>query len=1532
MRKFTIYVIMVVTFLLSSQVIYAQNQDPSIWDVVDNALSELDMSEITTNTLVDKSINVIDLSKLHGTQNSSNLILDGDDFTKLAYQINRSLLDPTLNSIDISTLESKYTSQGNGVIELGIMNWSYHQAIEDPVGNNLLGFNSTTQMFYDVPNRPSSPYVLNHFVALGALVDTELLDNSQAFRFSSEAYYTNGDLPVSLEANFDDGNGFQILGFDTDYSVIYSGEGEKIIEVKITMSSGVEYYASTKISLGISLESNNSKNPTEISTLRTSGSSSYDFTYTSVGGTADAFTAIVPGFLVSIAYNCFDAEGKGVLTKPFIIVEGIDPPSIDNINTFESWENRLCFNSALAQLNSSAGSPFTIPTGGTFLDALYDEGYDIVYIDYLNFGDADIFDNGDRVRTVVETINEMKEVNGSSEQNVIFGTSMGGIVAYRALQMMEKAGVDPECEYFFSWDSPFRGAVVPESLQHLAIEVGNIEINGEKLVESLPDLERPREFLGSMGARQLLITNLYHSVDADGDTEHDNYIQELFGNPPPASVKHIAISNGSGIGEGQFLSPGDRYAKIKANLDLIGILTFDINFDLWMEDEINSLLYFQNISFWVFNIRFNNKKFGYQKSPYSYTTAPGSTQDFDLPIYVNQINDLIEGLNLPSIIDLEVDFPSNGEFGFAPTFSPLLVSGVTNPTTFIPSSNCVSPIHSCISSLDASIISKATGVGSSNQFHVSFNSIVATYMLNFLQSGGNGADIHPLDNEIYNYGESNEPPNVDPTVVGFFKTDNIIDFDLDILNEGQLWVNREGRIDFTSIVTNPQNNQPDHFDLFIGGDPCDGDETIVRVHSNSKFKIGHWHPNVNNTADVHVKENAVLILENRSELNIDENSKLIIDGGKVIIKDGGLLQSGWHTKIIIQNEGELIVESGGQLRLRNNAQLVVEEDGKFTFKENSKFQLWTDLIAEDHPNRCNIFVKRKGIFNYGGRPRVTGKGFIQFNEHNLITTESGVSEFRFFGVGKDDMLFQLNKGADMNIVDVNVRLQNLKVEYEQSSQITVDERKRIWIFGSRFVGRSNVQSIGIVGLSRNSIFILDSEFENLWTGLLTFENDSRSLYDIRNTDFLNNKTGLWSFKDDVINLIDCQFIGEGQNSRGLRLEGTGVTNFYSNSIVTGYGGDPFEYINNFEEAGIVALIYEGRVPTIRLDNSSIFGNGIGIFSPERHKCSVGVFNDSGIDDNDYGISMPDTPSPDGQTSSSGNSGVVTVDCSSISRNKYAGVHGSYIHLIIDASQPHIGSNTFLRHPNGDGVLFDLWKTDPSYCSLGIAAFGNYWGPNDYCPTYGTDYFIKGTNLCWIYLQTSCPEIISCDSDDPLPPCDTNPERSCPCELPPTDPDFENMNQQWNAGVLAYKNGDLELMESLFTPLASISNADRLINGGDCAQLVDHARALAPYTIVDDDLAPNPNDREGNTRSDNSATKILEENIKVYPNPTSDIVNIDLDERYLVKVNSTNGKMIYQGIASENLSISTKEWSTGVYIISLENIETKRKIYKRIIRN
>ena len=68
--------------------------------------------------------------------------------------------------------------------------------------------------------------------------------------------------------------------------------------------------------------------------------------------------------------------------------------------------------------------------------------------------------------------------------------------------------------------------------------------------------------------------------------------------------------------------------------------------------------------------------------------------------------------------------------------------------------------------------------------------------------------------------------------------------------------------------------------------------------------------------------------------------------------------------------------------------------------------------------------------------------------------------------------------------------------------------------------------------------------------------------------------------------------------------------------------------------------------------------------------------------------------------------------------------------------------------------------------------------------------------------------------------------------------------------------------------------------------------------------------------------ILEKNnsIAIYPNPTSDFLNVsNLQPNSVVSVNSLDGKSLYyNNNINSNLSLSVKGWSKGVYIINVKN--------------
>ncbi len=1492
--------------------------DAQLYDKIEYTLSALDKSEITSQTFFDQSMGFQDWNKLNGTISSSSNTLKASSYEWLRIQLESSFIngyDPLPPSS--SYMEFYSPNYNNPTVPLSIIHWEYQKFIDDPVGDGLITIDYQEEKFYDVPDRTESPYEDCTLVAICPVTNKSLVGLSQTFMLYEDLLLTNQNQAVSIKVDFGDGQGFVQIFEDIETVVQYSSPGSKTLTLEYDMGNSEVFYAQCSITIEATPPANLQTNVTRQGTDCGPG-------YTvDANGADENRTDISPGIIVNIAYNCFDANGDGKMLKPFIIIEGFDPPSLGKPNTYPAMYSRLDLLRANPLFNAANGNPVVLPNNRSLREELYCQGYDIVYIDFDDFGAGDLLQNANRVQQVIEWVNMRKEEDGSEEENVLLGTSMGGVIGYRVLQQMEQAGIPAEAKYLITFDSPLRGANIPIGLQHLASTFADTRVsNSTTIGDKAQLLQASRAALESPAAKQLLVRNVFHSKNQNGQTESDVFYATLHSLPPPSSAELVYISSGSGIGAPQLLGPGGQFLKFDMFCSN-NWGTFSIDYvEVYFESSTGNFpVYKQAFTKRLlghFIIEFESFEYGINPAT-EYSSAPGGSSDFGTSMAFGSGAVTVDDCDALNVIN----FPTNGNFCFVPTYSGLNVPGVTNPMTFVAGA-CPSPAIGCSFSTDNSVWSHISGIQEHNQFHVSLNTRTTNFLIGYVKTGSDGCEINPIEDDIYNYGESDEQPIINPTAFGYYKTDNVIDFDLEIKPTGKLWVNRNGRVDFVSNTNNQQNQTSEHFELFIQSNDCDGSETLVSVESQADFHIGHWDDliNVTNNADVYVKENATIEIEKDGELYIEKFSNLIIDGGTVIVRNGGLLKAGWHGKIFVRNGGELIIEDNGRLRLTDNAQLIVEEHGKFTFLNKAKFQLWNSQVDADNPIRCNIWIKERGSFNYGGLPRITGLGYIQFDKWSEITAEHNVSEIKFVGQGKEHLLFQLNEGASLVLPDVDFKLQGVRVEYEQAAAITLDGDRKLTLFTSYLLGRTDVANFGFIGPKNNSVHIIDTDFENLATGLLTYEIERGTSYQISGSNFLNNRTGVWSIDDEACTFTACQFIG---GKRGLLLEGTGVARFNANCIISGYHGDIDEVYN--AEGGIVALLSNERATSINLDNSDVMGNGIGIFSPQGHKCSVGLFNDSKVDENFYGISMPGTI--DGPDSSGKVSAVVTVDCSSISKNKIAGVHGSGIHLIIDASQPHIGSNTFERSDVGNGKLFDLWNTDVSYCMTGIAAHNNYWGPNDYCPVSPTDYIIKGSNLCNISLITECPEEISCEYGGTLPPCNDPVDgegRSCPCDLPPTFPAFANMNEQWNAGVAAYRNGNMDKMEQLFSPLASVSNADREIGNGFCIALVDHARALAPFTI-----APDTNNSISESSKSTSRSIDMDSNFKLFPNPFTEKLNLIMAGENLVKIYALDGKIIYQNTSDSSLSIDTKNWPSGTYLVKILNHQTQEIIDHKIIK-
>ncbi|NME66785.1 T9SS type A sorting domain-containing protein [Flammeovirga aprica] len=252
-----------------------------------------------------------------------------------------------------------------------------------------------------------------------------------------------------------------------------------------------------------------------------------------------------------------------VLDKPLIVFGGFGFPGMEYGDRFvQTWANDTSLEGPL-QIG-------VIPT--TLNDDLFNNGYDIVFVDYIDAGDY-IQNNALLAESVIEWVNDEKANAGSTEPNVVMGISMGGLVANYALRSMELDGVDHDTRLLMTMDSPHRGANIPLSL--IALVQRGIEIYGDNIFHSL----RPyQKMFFTNSARQMLIN--YVSAQSTTVTKdnsmHEAFMNDYHGRGRPQNCRVVALSNSGNNSLGNNwngINPGDDLIDISASCRLTNAVT-----------------------------------------------------------------------------------------------------------------------------------------------------------------------------------------------------------------------------------------------------------------------------------------------------------------------------------------------------------------------------------------------------------------------------------------------------------------------------------------------------------------------------------------------------------------------------------------------------------------------------------------------------------------------------------------------------------------------------------------------------------------------------------------------------------------------------------------------------------------------------------------------------------------------------------------------------------------------------------------------
>lgn len=351
-------------------------------------------------------------------------------------------------------------------------------------------------------------------------------------------------------------------------------------------------------------------------------------------------------------YEIFLDNVDGVLDKPIIVIDGFDPGDGRNIPALYA---ALDFN------------------GSNLADILRDEGYDMVALNFPQYttdgkdidGGADYIQRNAMV--LIELINLINNQKVGSQELVVIGPSMGGLIARYGLSYMEQNSLVHETRLYISFDSPHLGANIPIGFQYLinyfAKDQGNAE--AQLIVDNV---------LNSAAAKEMLIDHYSGHLMSGSDFEQDPTLLLPVGAPNfrdafqteldnlgfPQNVRNVSMINGSGQGMTTGL-PGAQI--VDTNIDLGSGLDVDIALHFTPEaGAVNNVTdftgYFNGIPLTSFSA--DAESFNYTGG---LDSSPGGT---------SSMSGSLEGVDNPIIIAL-FDALEQDDYSFIPTISALAI-------------------------------------------------------------------------------------------------------------------------------------------------------------------------------------------------------------------------------------------------------------------------------------------------------------------------------------------------------------------------------------------------------------------------------------------------------------------------------------------------------------------------------------------------------------------------------------------------------------------------------------------------------------------------------------------------------------------------------------------------------------------------------------------------------------------------------------------------------------------------------------------
>jgi hypothetical protein len=553
-------------------------------------LSGLDLSNVGTGPLVDRYLHNGNVFKTNGINNVTTI--DYSDYYDIYQTIKYSHID-TASLLDfkkmVSISEELYENESVNLISMLDFSFKSIDSLAVKRGDLV----QTNEGLSD--KAANSDSFKNNRVVAFSCFKYNLYGDKIDFFIPEGSLLTNHDsLEVtSIQIDFGNGEGYKTVITGSPMTIIYSA-GSEYIEMKLKIKyqnkdtyHQSEVFAHTSVyrkteniprgkriqdyqsllQLGDNTERSGIVSDvvqffypekSTITTLEFVCLVQVEF-YCVTGGYFPAYEEIAEPYTfdVTIVYNSKNKSNK--LRKPFVMVDGFDPGN--KRNYFETVKSDPQSNllekekdlRGLYEILDGQHSPWDllddydnsknpINSEPEMVNALRAEGFDLVFVNFED-GAGDINGNAGALRRFLnEVLNSNVFRDNKTEEIVLVGPSMGGLITRIALAEMEKAGEEHFVKSWISFDSPHTGANIPVGLQHAMNKMSKSNLppvrdGGNKAMTSV----------NSATARQLF-KHHYESTSQgglDSDPMHKELMQKLNDLAYPKMSKNYSITNGT---------------------------------------------------------------------------------------------------------------------------------------------------------------------------------------------------------------------------------------------------------------------------------------------------------------------------------------------------------------------------------------------------------------------------------------------------------------------------------------------------------------------------------------------------------------------------------------------------------------------------------------------------------------------------------------------------------------------------------------------------------------------------------------------------------------------------------------------------------------------------------------------------------------------------------------------------------------------------------------------------------------------------